>query len=124
MKIVTLALLMLASLGCQVESPDFHYSHVKRLSVDELTEVKRVITTATGSPSPTIAETAFASSHILVLQHAVANTPKGRLATGRTMTKPETFHLLGNGKQCTLLRVKTGQRYPLTFNCVVQSPKT
>ena len=122
MKIVNLTLLVLGSLGCQVESLDFYDSHVASLSVDELNEVKRIITIATGSTSPIIANTAFASSHILVLEHAVANTPKGRLATGRTITKPETFHLLGNGKQCVLLRVKTEQRYSLTFNCDMQEP--
>ena len=122
MKIVILSILMHLALGCQAKPLDFNHALIERLSIEELNEVKNVIATATGSTSPLITDTAFTDSHILVLEHAVANTPKGRIATGRTMGKPETFHLLSNGKQCALLRVTSGQRYPLTFKCDLKSP--
>jgi len=114
---------ILLSLGCQANSMEYQPALAPQLSTDQVYEIQQIISAATGSPIPRISSTVFADRHILVLEHAVANTPKGRLATGRTMTKPETFHLLGNGKQCALLRISTGQRYPLTFNCDVQNSK-
>ena len=124
MKPSILVLAILLSLGCQANGTEFHHALLPQLSTDQVQELQKVISTATGSTTPRISRTAFADRHVLVLEHVVANTPKGRLATGRTMTMPETFHLLSNGKQCVLLRVSTEQRYPLTFSCDAQSPKT
>jgi hypothetical protein len=123
MKLTIFATVGLLSLGCQAKAPEFQHARVHQLSTDQMSEIQKTISAATGSPLPRISSSAFADSHILVLERAIANTPKGRIATGRTMGKPETFHLLSNGKQCALLSVTSGQRYPLTFKCDLKSPE-
>ena len=122
MRSIIFSVVFLLSLGCQAKAPVFQHAVVPELSTEALSELQTIIGIATGSPKPLITRTAFASTHILVLEHAIATTPKGRIATGRTVTRPEVFHLLGNGRQCVLQRVNSGQRYPLTFKCVVRKP--
>ena len=72
---------------------------------------------ATGQTQVTLSADAFTASHILVLEPMITQTPQGRIATGRTTTKPQTFHLLSDGSACLLEHVNSGQRYKLSFRC-------
>ncbi len=87
------------------------------LSATELEQVRGVLGAATGRAETRLSSGVFNRSHILVLEPALAQTPQGRIATGRTTIRPETFHLLTNGGSCVIEHLRTGNRYPVSFTC-------
>ncbi len=110
------AVLILAA--CQTSNGgEYVPATASELSATELEEVRGVLNTATGQAEISLASTAFSRSHILVLEPAITRTPQGRIATGRTSARPETFHLLTNGRSCVIEHIGTGVRYPVNFQC-------
>ncbi len=117
------ALAMLISFGCQNTTAEFQPAYIDELDSTQLNEVATLVSSATGSERPAqLSSTAFRQTHILVLVPRLSNTPLGKLATGRQSEKPETFHLLSNGRQCVLQNVKTNTSYPLSFPCATSKP--
>ena len=110
------AILILAACQTSGEGP-YGPATKSELTATELDEVRGILNKATGQAGIRMDSTAFNRSHILVLQPAIARTPQGRIATGRTATRPETFHLLTNGRSCVIEHIRTGERYPVSFQC-------
>ena len=78
-----------------------------------IAELEQTITTALGGTPVSLNSTVFSQSNLLTLDHQYRQSPEGRMATGRTMEKPEQFRLIRVGTRCELLRVKTGDRLTL-----------
>ncbi len=119
MKVLFIVLALLTA-ACHTPAPTYSVALAPDLSIEDLQELRQVISTAIDRPSVRLNQDVFSTSHILALEHTVGTTPLGRIATGRTTTKPEMFHLLSNGENCVLERVSTGQRYLLTLSCQQQ----
>lgn len=103
--------------ACQSAPADFAHARLTNATPDQQAELTQLMARATGRAQVNLADDAFAASHILVLEPALARTPQGTVATGRTTTKPHTFHLLSDGRACVLEHVNSGQRYRLSFSC-------
>jgi len=110
-------LFVTSSWGCHATPNDFNYAVAPTLSPQELTELRTVIADATGQPQVQITASAFATSHILVLERTISNTPLGQVASGGTRTPPATFHLLSDGETCLVVHVDTAIRYPVAVSC-------
>ena len=76
-------------------------------------ELEQTITAALGGTPVSLNSGVFTQSSLLTLERQIRRTPEGRLATGRTMEKPEQFRLIRVGTRCELLRVKTDERFAL-----------
>lgn len=103
--------------GCQNESTDATQAQAHALLInpdaDTITELEKTITTALYGVPVDLDENAFTSSSLLTLEPKMRNTPQGKLATGRTMERPEQFRLLSTADGCILERTSTGDRYIL-----------
>jgi len=103
--------------GCQNDSMDAKGAEAHALLInpdaDTITELEKTITTALYGVPVDLDENAFASSSLLTLEPRLRNTPQGKLATGRTMERPEQFRLLSTSDGCILERTSTGDRYIL-----------
>jgi hypothetical protein len=78
-----------------------------------IAELEQTITNALGGTPVSLNPGVFSQSNLLTLDHQARQSSEGRLATGRTMEKPEQFRLIRVGTRCELLRVKTGDRLAL-----------
>jgi hypothetical protein len=78
-----------------------------------MAELEQTITTALGGTPVSLNSSVFSQSNLLTLDHQYRQSSEGRMATGRTMEKPEQFRLIRVGTRCELLRVKTGDRLAL-----------
>ena len=78
-----------------------------------MAELEQTITTALGGTPVSLNSGVFSQSNLLTLDHQYRQSSEGRMATGRTMEKPEQFRLIRVGIRCELLRVKTGDRLAL-----------
>jgi hypothetical protein len=78
-----------------------------------MAELEQIITTALRGTPVSLNSSVFSQSSLLTLDHQSRQSPEGRMATGRTMEKPEQFRLIRVGTRCELLRVKTGDRLAL-----------
>ena len=105
------------SAGCQSAPAEFSYASLSGLTQAQQAELGNLIAEAVNLPQVQLAANAFNDTHVLVLEPAVSSTPRGQLATGRTTTRPQTFHLLSDGQNCLLEHVNSGARYALSFSC-------
>ena len=105
------------SAGCQSAPEQYSYASLPGLTQTQQAELGNLIAEAVNLPQVQLAANAFKDTHILVLEPAVSSTPRGQLATGRTTTRPQTFHLLSDGRNCLLEHVNSGARYALSFGC-------
>ncbi len=120
---VSLLCLGLLIAGCQVAPEDYQAAYIEHLDDNQLQEVAAVIQQDLGlSSAPLLSADAFQDSPILVLAPALANTPQGRVASGRSIEPPPRFQLITNRKECLLENVTTGSRHPLNFDCVTTKP--
>ena len=99
--------------GCQSTANSELPAVIAKPSAEAIAELERTITAALGGTPVSLAAGVFAQSSLLTLEHQSRQSPEGRLATGRTMEKPEQFRLVRVGTRCELLRVKTGERFAL-----------
>jgi len=104
-----LALVTCCLLGCQ-SALDAEVPAV--IDRDSVAEISDVIATALGR-SVELSTQAFSKSNLVTLAHAPVQTIAGRPATGLTVEKPEQFKLVQTRTGCTLIRVKTGERFRL-----------
>jgi hypothetical protein len=80
---------------------------------ETITELELTITTSLYGVPVDLNENAFTSSSLLTLEPRLRKTPQGKLATGRTMERPEQFRLLSTADGCILERMATGNRFIL-----------
>ena len=109
----------LALSGCQHATSNQAYvpALAPDLSAAQLEEMTQVVANAVDLDSVRLHADVFSTVHILVLAPAMANTPQGRIATSRTQTRGETFHLVSNGQDCAIQHMTDKQLYPLSFSC-------
>lgn len=117
---VCLALLLS---GCQAKSEPYQAAYIAQLSDQQIQEVGGVIQQDLAlSAAPRLSANAFQNSPFLVLAPALANTPQGKIATGRSTGTPPRFQLISNSEDCQLENVTTGSRYALSFDCGTTKP--
>ena len=115
-----MALLMATSLmtaACQHAPDTLRAARAHNLTPAQLEEVTATVAAAVDQPVSNVRSDAFATTHILVLEPSIGQSPQGSLATGTTTTRPPTFHLLSDGDRCLLEDQSTGIQYLLTFTC-------
>jgi hypothetical protein len=111
--IVVAVSLLFGLFGCQSTANAELPAVIAEPSPAAIAELERTITAALGGAPVSLASGVFTQSTLLTLEHQSRQSTEGRLATGRTMEKPEQFRLLRVGTRCELLRVKTGERFAL-----------
>jgi hypothetical protein len=109
----SLLLGLLGLLGCQSTVDAEVPAVLTEPSPAAIAELERTITAALGGTPVRLNQGVFTQSNLLTLEHQARQSPEGRLATGRTMEKPEQFRLIRVGTRCELLRVKTSERFVL-----------
>ena len=107
------AVSLLGLFGCQSTVNAEIPAVIAEPSPEAIVELERTITAALGGTPVSLNSSVFTQSSLLTLEHQSRQSPEGRLATGRTMEKPEQFRLVRVGTRCELLRVKTGERFVL-----------
>ena len=111
--------------GCQVAPENYQAAYIEQLDDKQMQEVAGVIQQDLGlSSAPLLSNDAFQDSPILVLAPALANTPQGKLASGRSIEPPPRFQLITNQEVCLLENVATGVKHPLSFDCFTAKPTT
>lgn len=110
-KVLALSLVMF-TLGCQTMSK-FEPARWVSPEAQGLSELREVLAQTTGVENVRLGTSAFADTHILVLQPGGSNLPNARIATGRLTGKPHTFHLLSDGQRCVLEYANDGRRFEL-----------
>ena len=117
MRCKLMALLVLLSTGCQMSAIEYHAARAPELDAAALLELRQAIADLTQAPNKAtkvqLDARVFTNSHILVLEHSTTS-PNGRLATGRLIGRPESFHLLSDGTTCRLKYLKTDQSIVLS----------
>ncbi len=116
-RISGLLLSIVVAAACQTSAEPLAPATVSLLTPAQTVEIQRIVAAAVGQQQVRVSNSAFAQTHILVLEPAMRRTPLGTVATGTTTTKPPTFHLLGNGLSCQLYDVGNNVRHTLTFSC-------
>ncbi|XOV82656.1 MAG: alpha/beta hydrolase family protein [bacterium] len=120
---VCLSALLLTMAGCQANSENSQAAYVAVLTEAQIQEVARIIQRdLVLTTPPLLAAEAFQHSSVLVLTPALANTPQGKLASGRSMAPPHRFALLSDGKDCLLQNIATGRKHVLSFGCLSAKP--
>ena len=76
------------------------------------TDIRQAVTAALGKDM-LIAADALTTSSLLIVERRTLRTMEGRVGSGRTIDRPETFQLVLEGDQCILVHGRTGERYPL-----------
>ena len=99
--------------GCQSTAKGELPAVIAEPSPAATAELEQTITAALGGTPVSLNSGVFTQSSLLTLERQIRRTPEGRLATGRTMEKPEQFRLIRVGTRCELLRVKTDERFAL-----------
>ena len=84
-------------------------------------ELEKTMTTALYGVPVKLSAGAFTSGSVLTLEPQQRSTPAGRLASGRTVTRPEQFRLVATASGCVLEHMNTGERYRLQITqCTAQ----
>lgn len=107
----TLSLCLVA--GCQSQASEERSAIVTNPSPEVVTELERTISTSLYGVPVSLTESAFTDSSVLTLQPAQQSRPDVRLASGRTMDRPEQFRLIAIGDACLLEKMTTGERFQL-----------
>lgn len=110
--------------ACQAHSPPpWQPAIAPALSPAGFSELRDIIAAAVAPRTVRLNPDMFQTSPILVLEFAAARTPKGQLATGRTVTPPERFLLTSNGASCALEQSSTKRRWQLRLrDCQPHTP--
>jgi hypothetical protein len=74
----------------------------------------------TGRPV-TLTDRAFADSDVLLLERPLLRGPDGRPLDGRSLDRPQAFHLLKNGERCVMRHDASGARKVLDA-CTCAAP--
>jgi len=112
MKILSAAsLIMLAA--CQTAAPPQGSAIIVDRSPQMLEELEKTMTTALFGVPIKLSTGAFATPSVLTLEPQMQNTPAGRLASGRTVTRPEQFRLIATADGCVLEHMNSGERFAL-----------
>lgn len=112
MKILsTISLIMLAA--CQTAAPPQGSAVIVDPNPQMLEELEKTMTTALFGVPIKLSAGAFATPSVLTLEPQMQHTPAGRLASGRTVTRPEQFRLIATTDGCVLEHVNSGERFAL-----------
>ena len=76
-------------------------------------EIRSVISTALNGAPVTIAADALTRENSISIERTPVRDERGLLVNGRDPGRPEIFELARNGRQCVLVRKKTGERMVL-----------
>jgi hypothetical protein len=106
-----ISLIMLAA--CQTATPPQDSAVIVDSSPQMLEELEKTMTTALFGVPIKLSAGAFTTPTILTLEPQMQHTPAGRLATGRTVTRPEQFRLIATADGCVLEHVNSGERFTL-----------
>lgn len=118
LRCVSLLCLGLLVSACQVAPEDYQAAYIEELNDNQIQEVAGVIQQDLGlNAAPLLSASAFQESPILILAPALANTPQGKIASGRSIEPPPRFQLITNQEVCLLQNVATRVRHLLSFEC-------
>jgi len=118
---------LLLAPGCASQTPQ--PALIEQLSDGTLTDETLATLNAAASSllngrKVRLAKTAFTQHPKLSVGPGRGNTPKGRLALGRTIVLPDELRLLRVGRRCELMHVATEERIPLSgIDCKAISPE-
>lgn len=106
-----LSLIMLAA--CQTAAPPERSAIIVDRNPQMLEELEKTMTTALFGVPIKLSAGAFATTSTLTLEPQMQHSPAGRLATGRTVTRPEQFRLIATADGCVLEHMNSGERFVL-----------
>ena len=112
-RIGVLTCALIAAAGCQSKDVSGQSAAIVNPSAEMITELERTISTSLYGQPVTLADDAFADGRVLSLEVLARNSPNARLATSRTMSRPEQFRLIANGNGCLLEKLSSGERFLL-----------
>ncbi len=100
------------SLGCQSTTGSLQPALAEDWQSADIATVTSTLQSVLGHNRVKLTDTAFATSHILVLSPP-ASTPQQKIASSRTVEKPDTFHLLTDGRDCFIRSLRDDTLTPL-----------
>lgn len=106
-----ISLILLAA--CQTAAPPQGSALIVDRSPQMLDELEKTMTTALYGVPIKLSAGAFTTTSLLTLEPQTQHSPAGRLASGRTVTRPEQFRLVASADGCVLEHVNTGERFTL-----------
>ena len=106
--------MILGATGCRTVSAQ---SDVPAVIVSPSAQSKAAVTQAVskalGGVPLKIADDALTKTDLLIIEHEQPRDGEGRPLNGRERGRPEQFHLVKLGNQCTLIHARTDRRFPL-----------
>ena len=108
----TPAVALIASACASIAHPDSP-ARIVQPDANSRAELQETIARALESSHVALADDALTRTSILMIERTPARDPTGQRLSGRDYEKPEQFQLVLDGKRCTLIHQRTGERYPL-----------
>lgn len=112
--------------GCQSDRVGPHDGPAVLVNPDAavIAHLHTAVSAALGGRQVTLAPDALTKTDLLIIEPVIHRTIAGRIGSGRTMTRPEKFHLVLQGSRCSLLH--DGTRFSAVLpraNCRPVKPR-
>ena len=102
--------LLLSACAASVPATQDVPALITNASIQTREEIRNVIGVALNGAPVTIADDALTRESSISIERTPVRDERGLLVNGRDPGRPEIFELVRNGRECVLVRKKTGTR--------------